>query len=242
MSIASTNNKVASLSNYTISFNRSMDAQGLAITPSYLTSNYLINLVFDSSFTITSSTNIQPTASAVNPSTNTITLNLTQAINTITLTSFTNPLPSNNPLSIALNFYNASNPTVLVDTSTSSLTFQPQTINTSSMSYTFQPGNVSTAGNMSISLIPWVWTQTKMNLNLNLLTYWSRNQLNVSSNQILSAMTYCTPACTIKNTGSFFTLSLPSLPLTNNSLTFTIYNILSPATLEIADSISLLLT
>lgn len=63
--------------------------------------------------------------------------------------------------------------------------------------------------------------------------------LNVSSNQVLNTMTFCIPTCAITNMGNFYLLTFQALTLNSSSITFTIYNILSPATLELADTISI---
>ncbi len=91
---------------------------------------------------------------------------------------------------------------------------------------------------MSIKITPFTWDQTKMTLNLNFLTHWTRNLLNVTSNQVLSSMSYCVPTCTIQTMGSFFSVTLNNLALQATQLQFYIYNIISPATLETADSVS----
>lgn len=63
--------------------------------------------------------------------------------------------------------------------------------------------------------------------------------LNVSANQVLSSMSYCSPACSIQSLGGFFVVTLSSIALTNGSLSLNIFNILAPATLEAADTISI---
>lgn len=154
MTLTTTNTSVAAISNYTIAFNRSLNALAQPITPTPLASNYIVSIIFASSYRL-SSININPAPSAV--SSNSVTLNLSSPINTITITSFTNPLPSETPLPITLNFYNASAPNALVDTASASLTFQVLSLLSGSISYEFSPGNVSTPSNLSLSLIPFVW-------------------------------------------------------------------------------------
>lgn len=154
MTLTATNTSVAAISNYTIAFNRSLNALAQPISPSPLANNYLVSIIFASSFRLTS-IDITPAPSTV--SSNSVTLNLTSSINTINITSFTNPLPSQTPLPITLNFYNASAPNALVDSASASLTFQALSFSSGSMSYSFTPGNVSTPSNLSLSLVPFVW-------------------------------------------------------------------------------------
>lgn len=78
-----------------------------------------------------------------------------------------------------------------------------------------------------------------MALKLNFLTYWQRNLLNVSSNQVLSSMSYCLPTCTISNMGSFYIVQFNSLSLVSSSITVVIYNILSPPSLEPVDTVTI---
>lgn len=63
--------------------------------------------------------------------------------------------------------------------------------------------------------------------------------LNVSANQVLNTMSYCVPTCSITNMGNFYLVTFLSLTLNTSSISFTIYNIQSPATLELADTISI---
>lgn len=135
MTTTVTNTSVAALSNYTLSFNRSLNAVGQTITPSPIASNQLITITFASAYVINSGINMQPIPYSINANTQTITLNLTQSINIITITSFTNPLPSQTPLSITLTFFNTTNPTVAIDACSSSLTFQSLAFPTSTLNY-----------------------------------------------------------------------------------------------------------
>lgn len=63
--------------------------------------------------------------------------------------------------------------------------------------------------------------------------------LNISSNQVLSSMSYCSPSCSIQSLGGFFVVTINTISLTNGSLRLNIFNILAPATLEAADTISI---
>jgi hypothetical protein len=239
MTLNSSSQYVGSTSNYSISFNRSLNSLGQQITQSTLDSNYLIAIIFDSSYSLSSSISIIPNTYTVNVNSFTATLTLSSAINSITISSIINPLPSLTPLKITLNFYNSSSPSVVVDTCSATLTFQPLTLSSSATSYQFTPGNVSTQSNLTINFIPFIWSSSAMTLKLNFLTYWTRNMLNVSSNQVLNSMSYCQPICTISNMGSFFLVQFHSLSLTGSNISVIIYNILSPATLEPADIITL---
>lgn len=239
MTISSTSQYVGSSSNYTINFNRSLNSLGQQITSSSLSSNYLIAIIFDPSYNISSSASITPNTYSLNTNTYTATLTLTSTINSITISSIINPLPSQTPLKITLNFYNSSSPSVVVDTCSATLTFQPLVFSSSAISYQFTPGNVSTQSNITINFIPFIWSSTQMILKLNFLTYWARNMLNVSSNQVLSTMSFCQPTCTISNMGSFFLVQFNSLTLVGTNISVTIFNILSPATLEPADTITI---
>lgn len=150
-----------------------------------------------------------------------------------------NPLPSQTPLKITLNFYNQSSPTVIVDTCSATLTFQSLSLASSGISYSFSPGNVSTQSNLTLTFIPFIWKPSLMAIKLNFLTYWTRNMLNVSANQVLGSMSYCDPACSISNMGSFFLIQFNTITLAGNAISLIIYNILSPATLEPADTLTI---
>lgn len=126
-----------------------------------------------------------------------------------------------------------------MDTCSATLTFQSLSLASSSISYSFSPGNVSTQSNLTLTFIPFIWKSSLMAIKLNFLSYWARNMLNVSANQVLSSMSYCAPACTISNMGSFFLIQFNAITLTGNTISLTIYNILSPATLEPADTITI---
>lgn len=169
----------------------------------------------------------------------TATLTLTQIISSITIFSITNPYPSQTALKITLNFYNSSNPTVVVDTCSASLTFSSLSLSSTAITYSFNPGNVSTQSNLTLSLVPYLWTSSNMYLKISFLTYWSRNLLNVSSNKVISSMSYCSPVCTINNMGNFFAIEFSSLSLLNFKISVTIFNILTPATMEPADTITI---
>ena len=238
MQISATNNTVSAASNYSISFNRALNSQGQVITPSTLSSSYLITLVFDSAYLLAANLSIQPTPSAINTNSQIVTFSLNQNISSITISSITNPLPSLNAFPITINFYNVGNSTV-VDSGSASLTFQPQTFSSTALSYSFQPGNVTTTSNMTLTLVPWIWSASRMALEINLMLYWSRSGVNVSSTQILTTMSYCSPSCAIKNMGTFFLLTVSNLTLNNSALSLTIFNMLSPPTLELADTLSL---
>ena len=147
-------------------------------------------------------------------------------------------MPSQTALPITLRLYNSSNPSVLIDSCSASLTFQALAFSTNALSYAFEPGNVSSPSNLTLTVAPFTWDSTKMKLHLHFLAYWSRNLLNVTANQVVGGQTYCTPTCAIQDRGSFFVLELSSLSLTNGMLSLKIFNILSPATLEIADTLS----
>jgi hypothetical protein len=239
MSLNSSNQYVGSSSTYSISFNRSLNTLGQPITQSALDSNYLIAVIFDSSYNISSSIAITPNTYTLNANSYTATLTLTAPLTSISVSSILNPLPSQTPLKITLNFYNLSTPTVIVDTCSATLSFQSLSLSSSAVSYAFTPGNVSTQSNLTVSFIPFIWKSSQMAVKLNFLTYWARNMLNVSANQVLSSMSYCAPACTISNMGSFFLIQFNAITLTGTTISLTIYNILSPATLEPADTITI---
>lgn len=234
MSLKASNMSVAAPSNYTISFNRSQNSLGQAISPSPLASDYLIVISFANSYDISTLT-MTPPPQLISTATQTATLLLSSPITALTISNFTNPLPSGTPFSISLNFYNASAPSSLVDSCSGSLTFSA--VNLGAVTATFSPGNISTVSNLTIKVVPFAWDAALMKLALNFMTYWQRNLLNVSSNQVLSSMSYCVPACTIQNMGSFITVSLAPA-LASGTLSFTIHNVLSPPTLE-PDSLSL---
>lgn len=234
MSLSASNLSVAAPSTYAISFNRSQNTLGQTITPSPLASNHLIIVSFATSYDISSIVMI-PAPSILSSSTHSATLLLTDYITSITISNITNPLPSGTPFSISLNFYNATAPNSLIDSCSGSLTFSA--VSLGSVSAVFDPGNVSTVSNLTIKTTPFAWDLSKMSLTLNFMTYWQRNLMNVSSNQVLQSMSYCVPACIIRNMGSFLTVSL-SPTLVSGNLSLTIYNVLSPPTLE-ADSLSL---
>lgn len=231
-SIFASNNTVAASSTYSITFNRSLNSLGQAITPSTLESNYIITIVFHTAYPLTSSISTQPSLTNINLNSQTITINLSANITTINVSSIINPLPSGTAFPITLNFYNASNSGAMIDSGSASLTFQSQTFSPTAITYSFQPGNVTTTSNMTLNIRPWVWDASKMTLYINFMLYWSRSGVNISSTQILSTMSYCNPTCTIKNMGNFFLITVNNLALTSsNILPLTIYNILSPPTL-----------
>jgi hypothetical protein len=231
MSLNSSNQFVGSSNIYSISFNRSLNTLGQTISPSPLETNYIISIIFDPSYNISSSISITPSSYTLNTNTYTVTLTLSTVINLITISNIINPLPSQTPLKITLNFYNASSPTVIVDTCSATLTFQSLSLSSSAISYQITPGNVSTQSNLTINFIPFVWRSSQMALKLNFLTYWARNMLNVSSNQVLNSMSFCQPTCIINNMGNFFMIQFNSLTLVGTNISITIFNILSPATL-----------
>ena len=239
MTLSSTNNSVGVTSDYTITFNRSKNALGQTVTASPLETNHIMNIIFDPSYAVSSAINIQPSASSVSTNTHTVSINLVSAVNSVRISSFQNPLPSQTALPININFYNSSNPSALIDSCAASLTFQALSFASSSLSYVFEPGNVSSPSNMTISMVPFIWDSAKMLLNIHVLTFWTRNLLNVTANQVIGTNTYCSPACSIQNRGSFFVLEITGLSLVNNALSLKIFNILSPATLEIADTVSI---
>lgn len=231
MTAASSNQSVGSQSNYTIFFNKSQNALGQSIASSSLESSYIIAILFDSSYTLTSSASVSVGTFTINQTAPSITVNLTQQISQFVITSITNPIVSQTSLRITLNFYNGSSPLTVIDTCSATITFIPLTLASSSVGYEFHPGSVSTTSNLSISLIPYQWSSSKMALKLNFLTYWQRNLLNVSSNQVLSSMSYCQPTCTITNMGSFYIVQFNTLSLISSSISITILNILSPPSL-----------
>ena len=231
MSATSSNQSVGSQSNYTIFFNRSQNALGQSITSSNLESSYIISILFDSSYSLTTSAGVSVGTFTINQTAPSISVNLTQQISQFLITSITNPIVSQTSLRITLNFYNGSSPLTVIDTCSASLIFQPLNLASSSIGYSFSPGNVSTTNNLSLSLIPYQWSSSKMALKINFLTFWQRNLLNVSSNQVLSSMSYCQPTCTISNMGTFYIVQFNSLSLVSSSITVAIYNILSPPSL-----------
>jgi hypothetical protein len=236
LSLTSTNSSVGVLSNYSLAFNRSRNALGQTIAPSNLEASYIMTLTFDSAYPLTNSTTFQPAPSSLGA--NSATLALTQPTTLVTVNNIQNPLPSQIPLVISISFYNASNPSVPVDSCSGSLTFQILSFAGSALSYLLEPGNVSSTSNLTLTITPFLWDSSKMVLNLHMLTYWSRNLLNVTANQVLGTMSYCSPTCTITNRGGFFVVETTALALITGKLTLKIVNILSPATLEMADSLS----
>ena len=125
-----------------------------------------MTIIFDASYRISSAINIQPSFTSINTNTHTITTNLASAITTVSITSFTNPLPSQTALSITINFYNSTNPSALIDSCSASLTFTALSFASSSMSYLFQPGNVSSPSNLTLNIIPFIWDSTQMLLHI----------------------------------------------------------------------------
>jgi len=230
--MTATNTSVGATSNYSISFNRNLNNLGQTITPSSLSSTYIITLAFDSTYNINSSILISGLSNyTVNTSTQTVFINLNQTVSNLTIVQNVNPLPSQVALKVTISLYNSSNTGVAIDTGIASLTFQSVSFSSSGMSYSFFPGNVSTLSNLTLGITPFAWNSSNLVLKLSFLTYWTRNMLNVSSNNVLSSMSYCSPACTINNMGSFFSVAVSNLNLTGNSLILKIFNILSPATL-----------
>lgn len=136
-----------------------------------------------------------PAPFTISPLTYTATLALTQPITAISILSFLNPLPSQTAFKITLKFYNASSPSVLVDSCSASLTFQALTLQSSSVSYGWTPGNVTTSSNLSVSLRAGVWVEGKMGLKVSILRYWKLSLQNVSSSTVISGMSYCQPSC-----------------------------------------------
>ena len=172
MSATSSNQSVGSQSNYTIFFNRSQNAIGQAITSSNLESSYIIAILFDSSYSLSSAASVSVGTFTINQTAPSISVNITQQISQFAITSITNPIVSQTSLRITLNFYNGSSPITVIDTCSASLIFQPLNLASSSIGYSFSPGNVSTISNISISLIPYQWISSRMALKLNFLTYW----------------------------------------------------------------------
>jgi hypothetical protein len=164
MTLSSSNQYVGSTSNYSIAFNRSLNTLGQSISQSALESSYQIAIIFDSSYNISSSISISPSNYSLNVNSQTATLFLSQSINSISISSITNPYPSQTPLKITLNFYNSSSPSVVVDTCYSTLSFQALALASSAISYQFTPGNVSTQSNLSLKFVPFTWSSSKMAL------------------------------------------------------------------------------
>ena len=238
MSLATTNSSVAVSSVFTISFNRSQNALGQVITPSPLATNYIMQMTFSSAYGINSNISSIPTYASINTTTHTLAFSLSAPLNTIVVSGIANPLSSQTALPITLYFYNASNPSVQIDTCSASLTFQALSFSSSAFSYVLSPGNVSSTSNLTLTVTPFGWDSTKMVLHLSMATYWSRNMLNVTANEVLSSLTYCSPACVVQSRGGFFVLEFSGLVQVGSTLTLTVYNILSPATLETVDSLS----
>jgi len=238
MTVSASNNSAAAISVYTLSFNRSLNALAQPISPSPLASNYLITLTLDPHYTVTSSISSTPAFSSLNSSSKVVSFSLNTTIGSIVLGNMTNPLPSGTALPITIAFFNASSPTQQVDTSSASLTFQSLTFAPSALSYALSPGNVSSTSNLTLSIVPFFWDSNKMYLSLSMPTYWSRNMLNITANEALSSLSYCSPSCLIQSIGGFFVIEVSGIALNGSALTLTIINILSPATLEASDSLS----
>jgi hypothetical protein len=162
MSISSTNSSVGVLSNYTINFNRSLNSLGQTIASSNLNSNYQIAVVFDAAFNLNSSISMIPNNYTVSVSSQTVVLTLSSAISSIQILSFINPIASSNPFKITLNFYNSLASNVVIDTCSASITFTSLSLAASTITYQFYPGNVSTKSNVTMTMVPFLWIQSKM--------------------------------------------------------------------------------
>lgn len=135
MSALSSNQSVGSQSNYTIFFNRSQNALGQTISSSGLESSYIIAILFDSSYSLTSSASVSVGTFTINQAAPSINVNLSTQISQFLITSVTNPIVSQTSLRITLNFYNGSSPTTVIDTCSASLTFQPLDLASTSINY-----------------------------------------------------------------------------------------------------------
>jgi len=206
VNMVATNSSVGAVSDIKISFIRSMNSLGQTITPSTLELNYIITIIFDSAYALNSSTLLSPSTYTINSNTQTVTMTLSTVISTFSILSFVNPLPSGVPLKITINFYSASAPTTLIDTGSSSLTFQSLQFIANNIGYQFSPGNVSTNCNLTLTITPFLWQTSKLKIKLSFLPYWQRNLQIVASNQVVNSMSYCSPTCKISNGGSFFTV------------------------------------
>ena len=230
MSLTTSNSSVAAPSTYTLSFNRSLNALAQPIPASPLSTDHILTLTFNAAYILTNVSTV-PSYSSINASARTLTFSLSTTINNIVNSNIANPYASLTPLCIFLAFSNSSNPSQQIDTSSASLSFQSLGFSSSAFSYNLVPGNVSSASNLTLSVTPFVWDGTKMVLSLSMPTYWSRNMLNVTANQVVSSLTYCSPSCLLQSRGGFFVLEWTGLTLAGQAITVSIFNILSPATL-----------
>jgi hypothetical protein len=128
MNMTTSNNVVSAISNITFSLDRSRAVNGTIITPTNIsTVNYVISIILDSSYTITSSTTVTGVTNfSFTPSTNTINIiynstNYNPILLTFTATNIKNPYISSNSLTTYLQIFDSNN--ILKDDALNSLTY-----------------------------------------------------------------------------------------------------------------------
>ena len=128
MNMTTSNNVVSALSTITFSLDRSRAVNGTIITPTTIsTVNYVISIILDSSYTITSSTTVTGVTNfSFTPSTNTINIiynstTYNPILLTFTVTNIKNPYISSNSLTTYLQIFDSNN--ILKDDALNSLTY-----------------------------------------------------------------------------------------------------------------------
>lgn len=221
--------------NYTLTIDRSSDSSGNSITPSVMSASSVVT-VYMAGFGLGQAA--CGSNCSVNSSASTVTFSGLFAANTslttltLNITSIVNPIVSNTALSISASILTSNSP---VDVCSTTITFSASSF--LSLKTTFLPGNITYNSNLTLQLTPSIGIDSSGRISITLPKFWKNSKKNVSTN--IPASITCSSTCTSSLVLNNYVVTVSGVAAAQGaSLNMWINGVVSPPTLEPADTLS----